>query len=175
MIAQPITLAVPLRARLVKTLAALTLLLIAATLVGLAVGRQRLDVSNLLSDPFVRPLFFRLRLPRVLMGLLIGASLSLAGGALQALFRNPLADPYTLGVSGGGAFGASIAIAMGWSARVFGIPFVFLASFAGAMLAVSLGRPIARSGTTVLPSGLLVSVVVGNLVSHAAVLAVQQE
>jgi iron complex transport system permease protein len=170
---QSITLPAPLRVKLVTTLAILLLLLAAATAVALAVGRQRLDVSNLLSDPFARTLFFRLRLPRVAMGLLIGASLAVTGAALQALFRNPLADPYTLGVSGGGAFGASVAIALGWSARLFGIPLVFLASFAGAMLAVSLVRTIAHTGTIVLPGALLLSGVVVNLVSAAAVLTIQ--
>jgi len=107
-----------------------------------------------------------------LMGLVIGASLAVTGGALQALFRNPLADPYTLGVSGGGALGASLAIAMGWSARVFGIPLVFVASFTGAMLAVSLVRTIARTGAVVLPGALLLSGVAVNLVSAAGVVTI---
>ena len=119
-----------------------------------AVGSQRIDFSRVFSDSFSHTLFFRLRLPRVLMGLVIGASLAVTGAALQALFRNPLADPYTLGVSGGGALGASIAIALGWSARVAGIPLVFVASFAGAMLAVWLVRTIARTGAVVLPGAL---------------------
>src|SRR6266581_4952371 len=117
--------------RLFRAVAILIVLLAVSLMVGLLIGSQRIDLANLSSDPFARTLFFRLRLPRVLMGALIGASLALTGGALQALFRNPLADPYTLGVSGGGALGASAAIAMGWSARVLGITFVFLASFAG--------------------------------------------
>ncbi len=173
MSATSIALGAPLRTRLVTTVAILVSLLITATLVGLAVGRQRIDISNLFSDPFARTLFFRLRLPRVLLGALIGASLAVTGCALQALFRNPLADPYTLGVSGGGAFGASLAIALGWTARVFGIPLVFLASFAGAMLAVALVRTIARTGTMLLPGALLLSGVVVNLVSAAAVLTIQ--
>jgi iron complex transport system permease protein len=107
------------------------------------------------------------------MGLLIGASLAVSGGALQALFRNPLADPYTLGVSGGGALGASVAIALGWGARVAGVPLVFAASFAGAMLAVTMVRTIARSGAVVLPGALLLSGVAVNLVSAAAVLTIQ--
>src|SRR5206468_3220044 len=134
---------------------------------------QRLDFSTLLSDPFTRTLFFRLRLPRVLMGLLIGASLSVTGAALQALFRNPLADPYTLGVSGGGALGASVAVASGWSAQFLGIPLVFLASFAGAMLAVFAVRIVARTGALLLPGALLLSGVVVNLVSAAGVLTIQ--
>ncbi|MGA3242148.1 MAG: iron chelate uptake ABC transporter family permease subunit, partial [Bryobacteraceae bacterium] len=151
----------------------MTLVLLASVAVGLAVGSQRIHPSSLFADSFSRTLFFRLRLPRVLMGMVIGASLAVTGGALQALFRNPLADPYTLGVSGGGALGASIAIALGWSARVAGIPLIFAASFAGAMLAVSLVRTIALTGTVVLPGALLLSGVVVNLITAAGVLTVQ--
>src|SRR6476646_7829683 len=154
-------------------MAILTLLLMVSIMVGLLVGSQPIDYSRLFADPFSRTLFFRLRLPRVLMGLTIGASLSLTGASLQALFRSPLADPYTLGISGGGAFGASVAIALGWSARVVGIPLVFLASFLGAMLAATLVRAIARTGAVVLPGALLLSGVVVNLVSAAAVLTIQ--
>src|SRR5205823_8895242 len=160
MSAQSIALPPGAQTRLARALAILIVLVAAALVVSLAIGRQRIDLSRVLSDPFARTLFFRLRLPRVLMGLLIGASLAVTGGALQALFRNPLADPYTLGVSGGGALGASVALALGWSARVLGIPLVFLASFAGAMLAVSLVRTIARTGAQVLPGALLLSGVV---------------
>jgi iron complex transport system permease protein len=107
------------------------------------------------------------------MGLTIGASLAVTGASLQALFRNPLADPYTLGISGGGALGASVAIALGWSLRVAGVPLVFLASFLGAMLAATLVRAIARTGAVILPGALLLSGVVVNLVSLAAVLTIQ--
>lgn len=168
-----LALAAPLRARLFQSLAILAVLVIAATAVCLGIGRQPIDFSQIASDSFARTLFFRLRLPRVVMGLMIGASLALTGAALQALFRNPLADPYTLGVSGGGTVGASIAIALGWSSRVFGTPLVFLASFAGAMLAVLLVRSIARSGALVIPGALLLSGVVVNLVAAAAVLTIQ--
>jgi iron complex transport system permease protein len=161
------------RAKMISTMAILSSILVAALAVGLLIGRQRIDLFGVLSDPFARILFFRLRLPRVLMALLIGASLALTGAALQALFRNPLADPYTLGVSGGGALGASVAIAMGWSARVLGIPLVFLASFAGAMLAVVLVKTIARTGGVLVPGALLLSGVVVNLVAAAAVLTIQ--
>lgn len=163
----------PVGTRVVRAFAILTLILIASVAVGLAVGSQRIHPASLFSDSFSRTLFFRLRLPRVLMALVIGASLAVTGGALQALFRNPLADPYILGVSGGGAMGASIAIALGWSARVAGIPLVFAVSFAGAMLAVTLVRMIARTGAVVLPGALLLSGVAVNLISAAGVLTIQ--
>jgi iron complex transport system permease protein len=166
-------LAPSLRVRLIQSLAILTVLLAVATVACLAIGRQPIHLSQISSDSFARTLFFRLRLPRVLMGLMIGASLAVTGAALQALFRNPLADPYTLGVSGGGTVGASIAIALGWSSRVFGTPLVFLASFAGAMLAVVLVRSIAKTGAVLIPGALLLSGVVVNLVAGAAVLTIQ--
>jgi iron complex transport system permease protein len=161
------------RATLFKAVAILTFVLLVSTAIALAVGSQKIDFATLLSDPVSRTLFFRLRLPRVLMGLTIGASLAVTGASLQALFRNPLADPYTLGISGGGALGASLAIALGWGARVAGVPLVFLASFLGAMLAATLVRGIARTGAVVLPGALLLSGVVVNLVSLAAVLTIQ--
>ncbi len=160
-------------ARVAKAMAILTLILLASIAVGVAVGSQRIDLTGIFSDPFSRTLFFRLRLPRVLLGLVIGASLAVTGGALQALFRNPLADPYTLGVSGGGALGASVAIALGWSARVGGVPLIFAASFAGAMVAVTLVRTIARSGAVVLPGALLLSGIAVNLIAAAGVLTIE--
>jgi len=163
----------PLRLKLIRTLTILIVLLVAAVALGLIVGRQHIDFSNLLSDPIARTLFFRLRLPRVLVGLLTGASLALTGAALQALFRNPLADPYILGVSGGGVLGASVAIALGWTMRVIGVPLLYIASFGGAMLAVLLVKRIARAGAIVVPGALLLSGVVVNLVCAAAVLAIQ--
>jgi iron complex transport system permease protein len=160
-------------ARLAVALAILTVVLLLSVITGLLVGNQRIHPQDLFSDPFTRTLFFRLRLPRVLMALLIGASLALAGGALQAMFRNALAEPFTLGVTGGGALGASVAIALGWTARILGIPLIFLASFVGAMLSVTLVRAIARSDAVVLPGALLLSGVVVNLVCSAAVLTIQ--
>ena len=163
----------PLRNRLAAALAVLLLLLAASVVIALVVGRQSIDWNGIRSDPFARTLFFRLRLPRVLMGVLIGASLSVVGAALQALFRNPLADPFTLGVQGGGTLGASIAIALGWSARFLGIPLIFVAAFLGAMIAVFLVKTIASAGMVVLPGALLLAGVVVNLVASAAVVAIE--
>lgn len=159
--------------RLWRALVVLTILLLAVAALALWAGGQRIDFAALGSDPTTRTLFFRLRLPRVVMAALIGSSLALAGAALQALFRNPLAEPATLGVSGGGAVGASIAIALGWGSQVSGIPLVFIAGFGGAMLAVLVVHRVARSGTLLLPGALLLAGVVVNLIASAAVLAIQ--
>jgi len=111
--------------RLRIALPLLILGLVVALLIGLYVGYQPLDLAALTSDPIARAVFFRLRLPRVLMAGIVGASLAMVGAALQALFRNPLADPFTLGVSGGAALGASVAIAFGLGLNLVGVPFIF--------------------------------------------------
>src|SRR6266404_9792622 len=122
--------------RLRVALPLLIIFLIIALLIGLYVGYQPLDLAALRSDPIARAVFLRLRLPRVVMAGLVGASLAMVGAALQALFRNPLADPFTLGVSGGAALGASIAIALGVGLSFAGVPLIFIAAFTGAGLSV---------------------------------------
>ena len=80
-------------------------------------------------------LLWKLRLPRMLTALVAGASLALAGMQMQALFRNPLADPHIMGVSGGAGLGAAVvALALGTSAAWFSGMSMALAAFAGAFL-----------------------------------------
>jgi iron complex transport system permease protein len=148
--------------------------LILALSIGLYVGYQPLDLAALKSDPLARAVFFRLRLPRVLMAGLVGASLAMVGAALQALFRNPLADPFTLGVSGGASLGASVAIAFGIGVSFGGVPLIFIAAFVGATLSVLLVYRLAHSGGGVmLPGALLLAGVVLNLCASAGVLVIQ--
>ncbi len=161
------------KGRLFGALGILLLILGACTLVALWAGYREITLAALRNDEIARNVFFRLRLPRVIMAGIIGATLASVGAALQALFRNPLADPFTLGVSGGGALGASIAIALGWGAKVSGVPLVFLAAFAGAGISVVIVYRIARTGLVVLPGALLLSGVVLNLIASAGVLTVQ--
>ncbi|MSO23886.1 MAG: hypothetical protein EXQ58_11730, partial [Acidobacteria bacterium] len=151
----------------------LILFLLVATVIALCVGYRTLDLTALSQDEMMRSLFFRLRLPRVLLAAVVGAALATVGASLQALFRNPLADPFTLGVSGGGTLGASLAIALGWGISIWGVPVVFLAAFAGAGLAVSLVYQMSRTGAVVLPGTLLLAGVVMNLVAGAGVIIIQ--
>lgn len=89
------------------------------------------------------------RLPRVILGGLVGSILALAGAAYQGVFRNPLADPYLLGVAAGAGLGATVAIAAGSSGTGVLVP---LAAFAGAVVAVvltyALGRTAGRRSNT---------------------------
>src|ERR671917_1358193 len=159
--------------RLRRALLWLSLVLVASTLVALWFGYQQLDLAALRTDERARLIFFQLRLPRVVMAAVVGASLGLVGAALQAMFRNPLAEPLTLGVSGGGALGASVAIAFGMGARVAGLPVVFVAAFLGAGASVVVVYRLARTGATVLPGALLLAGVVINTIAAAGVVVIQ--
>ena len=143
------------------------------TFFALSTGYQQIDWSELRTDETSRTIFFRLRVPRVALGLLVGGSLAGVGAALQALFRNPLAEPFTLGVSGGGALGASIAIALGLSASVAGIPLVFLFAFAGSMAFIAIVYRLASAGSVVMPGSLLLAGVVLNLIAVSGILLIQ--
>jgi iron complex transport system permease protein len=163
-----------LRRRLVRAAVILGLFLLASALTASAVGYQAMNWQSLWRDEMTRAVFFQLRFPRVVMAGLIGSTLGIIGAALQALFRNPLADPFVLGVSGGGAFGASIAITFGWGAHVSGLPIVFIMAFAGAGVAVLIAYRITRqSGPFGLPSALLLAGVVINLIANAGVITIQ--
>lgn len=90
----------------------------------------------------------QVRLPRVLLGYLVGASLALSGGVLQGVFRNPLASPYVLGIASGASAGAAVTLAVG----VVGWLALPLGAFIGGTLAVTLVYSLARtrSGSTTL-------------------------
>jgi iron complex transport system permease protein len=92
-------------------------------------------------DPATMSIIRNLRLPRIILGALVGAGLGMSGGALQGTLRNGLAEPYLLGVSGGAAVGAVIAFA--FNASNAGI--IALAAFGGAAVAVVLALLVARA------------------------------
>ena len=110
----------------------------------------------------------RIRLPRIILAMLVGAALGISGAAMQSLFRNPLADPGIIGVSSGGALGAVIAISIGAQAAS-GI-FLPLFAFVGAFAATALVYGIASTGgrtsmATLLLAGVAVSSFLGAIVS----------
>ncbi len=159
--------------RLVPAVALFFVVLLVSTWFALSLGYQRIGWEELRFDETARTIFFRIRLPRVLLGLMVGSSLAAVGAVLQALFRNPLAEPFTLGVSGGGALGASVAIALGFGSRVAGVPVVFVAAFAGSFAFVLIVYRMASAGRVVLPGALLLSGIVLNLIAGAGVLMIQ--
>lgn len=140
-------------------------LLLAAVLAGILVGPAGLTPRGVLLDladrlPLVdvdsglttrqQAILWNIRMPRVVLGVLVGAMLAVAGAAYQGVFRNPLADPYLLGVSSGAGLGATLAFVVGGTAGFAGVP---VAAFAGGLLAVgatySLGRTVGGGRTEV--------------------------
>jgi iron complex transport system permease protein len=104
-----------------------------------------------------------LRFPRAILAGLVGAGLSVSGAIFQALLRNPLADPYILGVSSGAAVGAVIAILMGLNTLSFGLPLV---SFAGALVTVIVVFYFGRQDGKIHPNTLLLAgVIIGSFLS----------
>jgi iron complex transport system permease protein len=163
----------PAERHFIRAIVILVLVVAFCTLVGLWAGYEKIDIFTLSHDEIARSVFFRLRLPRVVLAAIIGATLAAVGAALQAIFRNPLADPLTLGVSGGGALGASIVIALGWGIRILGVPVVFLAAFLGAAVSMAIVYRLAHSGILTAPGSLLLAGIVVNLIANAAVLTIQ--
>lgn len=106
----------------------------------------------------------QIRLPRVLLGCLVGACLALAGTVMQALFQNPMADPYIVGVSGGAALGAVAAMILGVSVQAAGFTAVPLMAFAGALSVTTLVYLLAQRGGRVHTATLLLTgIAVGSL------------
>jgi iron complex transport system permease protein len=123
-------------------------------------------------DPVARAIVLDVRAPRVVLGLLVGASLGVSGGVLQGTLRNPLAEPYLLGVSGGAAVGAVLAVFVG-----VGSPSaISLAAFAGALAAVLLVLAVARAaGWRADPRILLMAGVVVGAFANAAIMILLAE
>jgi iron complex transport system permease protein len=146
----------------------LLLLAIAALLVSVRVGAVPLSIREVVAgargvgDPTTVAIVQQLRLPRALVASLVGAALAASGATFQALLRNPLAEPYILGVSGGAAVGAVGAIVLGLSATAaWAIPG---AAFAGALLSILLVLRISASFGSALDTRvlLLAGVVLGS-------------
>jgi iron complex transport system permease protein len=119
-------------------------------------------------------IFFVARLPRVVAGALVGATLAAAGVVLQALLRNPLATPFTLGVSAGASLGAMLAVATHLELSVLGITSIPLASFAGSLIATGIVYALAASQRRGLSTNvLLLAGVTLNAFFSALILFVQ--
>lgn len=115
-------------------------------------------------------IILNIRLPRIVLAALIGAGLSIVGTVFQALFKNPMADPYVLGISSGSALGASIAITIGFQVTMLGVGGITLFAFIGAILTTIIVYNIAKVGTklptnTLLLAGVSMSFLLSSLIS----------
>ena len=147
-------------------------LLLLACIAGVAFGPVSLPAGGVVTElldrlPFVgidsglsereAAILWDLRLPRVVLGGLVGAMLALAGGAYQGVFRNPLADPYLLGVAAGAGFGATLVIASGGGTGLLLAGAAFLGSVVAVAISYAVGRTAGRSAATLILAGVAVA------------------
>ena len=151
--------------------------LVAMALIAVAHGPVSVPLADVISalrgsgDPTAIAIVRDLRLPRVILGALVGAGLGASGAMLQGTLRNPLAEPYLLGVSGGAAVGAVLAFAVGASS----VAAITLAAFGGSVLAVfitlAVGRTGARTARGDLRTLLIAGVIVGAFANAVIMVA----
>jgi iron complex transport system permease protein len=171
------------RRRVAATLLAFGAMAFAAILLAPLVGHTSIslaavfDRSRPYADNLDAQIFFVARLPRVLAAALVGSSLALAGVVFQALLRNPLASPDTLGVSAGASLGAMLAIILNLDVSVAGISAVPLASFAGSMgalaivFALSAARARGSSTMVLLLAGVTLQALLSAVIAFVQYLA----
>jgi len=114
-------------------------------------------------------ILFNIRLPRILLGLAIGGALSLAGVILQGLFRNPLVEPYTLGISGGASVGVCLNILLKWY-LIIGVISYPLSGFLGAIIVISLVYGLSIKKGNIKTNGMLLIGVMISFVSSSIVM-----
>jgi len=155
--------------RVVATTGILLVALAAAAAVAANVGYQRIPLADVLRaltgqgvSPQVETILWSIRLPRIALGAAVGFALSVAGATFQGLLKNPLADPYLIGVSSGAAVGATGAILLHWegAAAGFGVP---LLAFVAALVTMIVVYWLAhRRGRLTVEGFILAGVVVGS-------------
>ena len=158
--------AYPILKRILAVSLLLGLLLIISAFLGLSMGSTEQNIRQILAVlaghadqyPTLSSIVWRIRLPRVVLAALAGATLSLGGLVFQALLRNPLAEPYILGVSGGSAVGAIIGILLGMSP----FPGVAFFAFAGSMATLLLVLLIASTRSAMKKDTLILAGVMVN-------------
>ncbi|MCC6525266.1 MAG: iron ABC transporter permease [Polyangiaceae bacterium] len=153
--------------------------LAASFALALLFGSEDVSLAAALRAPGLdRTILFELRLPRAALTVLAGGGLGLVGAAFQAILRNPLAEPYVLGVSGGAALGATTVIALGLgTGSVLGAALTPLSALAGGLGATLLVYGVARrpatghggatSGASILLAGVMVNAIAAALVTFA--------
>jgi iron complex transport system permease protein len=160
--------------KLALVLMFLTLLLAGAVYLGISTGSAGSSFSDSLkfllmdksADTVKEAIIREIRLPRVMLAALIGAALSLGGLVFQALLRNPLAEPYILGISGGSAIGAIFGIIMGFSY----FPGVSIMAFTGSLATLILLLVMSSGGTLLKRDSLLLSGVMVNAFCSAVIM-----
>jgi iron complex transport system permease protein len=163
------------RKKLIFSLSSLILLWIIISLVSIFIGTYDINpIRAILSgDELAKTIYFRIRIPRILMASIAGGTLAIAGAGLQALFRNPLASPFTLGVSGGASLGALLAIRIGLAHGILGFSAVSVSSFLFSIFTILFVYSISKVRGVVATGRLLLAGVVINFFYSAIILFLQ--
>jgi iron complex transport system permease protein len=142
--------------------------------------KQVPGIGNLVNSSTVpktaEVIIMQIRLPRIICGALVGAALATAGCVYQGIFRNPMADPYTIGASTGATLGAALVIVLGVGISLLGVNTLQILAFVGSILTVLLVYNISRVGsrvpvTTLLLTGIAVSLFQTAIVTYLKVIA----
>jgi iron complex transport system permease protein len=156
-----------------KILGFLLVILAVVSVVSVSIGPSGIGLSDLgralgeHRDPAISLIIWELRLPRLILAIIVGAGLSVAGAVLQSLLRNPLAEPYILGISSGGTVGAFAAITLGIAFASFTVP---LLSFIGSGLVMLLVYSLGHRRGVLDPHALLLSGVMVGAFFNAIIL-----
>ncbi len=139
-----------------------------------AIGQTKINLSNAILDPSSPEgrILFQIRLPRVLLAFLVGASLAISGVVFQVLFRNSLATPYTLGTSSGASLSVVIAMHLGLGIKFLGLPFVVPAAMTGGLAFLLILYALMRGLRRFSPQNVLLAGVTLGYLASAAILFV---
>jgi iron complex transport system permease protein len=151
-------------------LLAISVIAVASGAVNVPLGAV-IDALRGHGDPTAIAIVRDLRLPRVVLGALVGAGLGASGAALQGALRNPLAEPYLLGVSGGAAVGAVIAFSFGATSDAVITLAAFVGGIAAVFIALAVARVGGRSTRTDMRTLLIAGVIVGSFANAAIMVA----
>ncbi len=155
----------PLRKKTVIAVTALCVSTLAVIIICPMAGIVTIGPQQILNDENLRFIFFSIRIPRVLTALFAGGGLAVSGMICQGIFRNSLADPYTLGVSSGASLGAALCILAGVGGSIFGLSIVAAGAFAGALCSIVVIYTFAWSRESNSSTILLAGVIVATLCS----------
>lgn len=148
--------------------------LIVAIWLGVSIGSVKVPIStlwNIGADEIATNIFWKIRMPRVILAGLVGASLAISGAAFQALLKNPLADPYTLGVSSGASVGAVATLFFSISVPFLGMytlpVFSMIGAFGTMLLVILFAKLVDRSMKmeTLILTGIIFSSFLGSVIS----------
>ncbi len=152
----------------------LLLLLAIVSILSIILGSENISLNRFFQiltgkgTGIEKNILYGIRIPRLMLALSIGASLSIAGVLLQAVFRNPLVEPYTTGISGGASFAVSLALVSGLT-KIFGISALYLSAFTGAIFVISILYLLyqlkkIKNINTLLLTGIMMSFIFSSLI-----------